>query len=133
MHVREFPEDGAGVDLVLRGGIATDGVAGYATDNPSSSRADWGGVAGTAGGTARDGQHFVDAHVGDHAEKGVDCGAAGEGPSGTAAAAFAGRGGKTETCDTRLESGAGALERETGRARLDKPFAAYESSHGAGG
>jgi hypothetical protein len=133
MHVREFPEDGAGVDFVLRGGVATDGVAGYATDNPASSRADWRGVTGAAGGNTGDGQHFVDAQLGDHAEKGVDCGAAGEGPAGTAAAAFTGRSGKTETRDTRLESSAGALERETGRAGLEKSFAAYESSHGAGG
>jgi hypothetical protein len=77
MHVREFPEGGAGVDLVLRGGVATDGVAGYAADHPASSRADWGGVAGAAGGNTGDGQHFVDTHFGDYAERGVDCGAAG--------------------------------------------------------
>jgi hypothetical protein len=132
LYVREFPADCAGVDFVLRGGAAAIGVAGYAVDYPASFGTDWGGVAGTAGGSPGDGQHIIDAHFGDYAAAGVDCGAAGQGSAGTAAAAFAGRSGKTETRDTCLGRGASALEREIGRARMEKPFAADEPSHRVG-
>ena len=133
LYVRQFPADGAGVDFALRGGAAADRVAGYAAHHLAGVVAGWGGVAGAAGGNPGDGQHFVDAHFGDPASAGVGCGAEGQGLAGTAAAAFAGRSGKTETHDTCLGRGAGALERETGRARLEKPSAAYKSGYGSGG
>jgi hypothetical protein len=133
LFVREFSADGAGVDIVLRGGAAPDRGAGYAAHHPASFGAGGGGVAGAAGGNAGDGQHFVDAHAGDYPAAGVGCGAAGQRSTRTSAAAVAGRSGKTETRDTCLERAAGALERQIGRARLEKPFAADESGYGAGG
>jgi hypothetical protein len=104
-------------------------VAGYAVDHPASFITDWGGVAGAVGGNPGDGQHIIDAHLGDYAAAGVDSGAAGRGSAGTAAAAFAGRSGKTETRDTCLGRGASALAWEIRRARMEKPFAVDEPSH----
>src|SRR5271155_1266829 len=132
LYVRELPQDGAGLDLVVRGGAAAAGVAGYAADHPASFVAGWGGVPGAHGGNAGYGQHLVDAHPGDHAAAGVGSGAAGGGSAGPFVAAITGRGGKTETCHTCLGPGAGALEREIGKAWLEKTFAPYESGHGVG-
>src|SRR5271156_4712756 len=132
LYVRELPQDGAGLDLVVRGGAAAAGVAGYAAYDFAGVGARWRDFAGAAGGNAGDGQHLVDAHPGDHAAAGVGSGAAGRGSAGTFVAAITGRGGKTETCHTCLGPGAGALERETGEVRLEKTFAAYEPGYGVG-
>jgi len=131
--VRKLSEDFAGTDVVLRGGSAADGLAGYATYDPTSARARRGDFPGAAGGNPDHGQHVADAHARDHAAAGVGCRASGQRSPGTAAADFAGRSSETEMRDACLGPGASALGPEARQARLEKSVAAYKAGYGAGG
>src|SRR5271168_5002575 len=49
LYVRQLPQDGAGLDLVVRGGAAAAGVAGYAAYDFAGVGARWRDFAGAAG------------------------------------------------------------------------------------
>ena len=55
LYVREFAEDGAGFDVVVRVGAAAVAVEGYAADHSASAVAGGRGVAGAAGRDVGDG------------------------------------------------------------------------------